>query len=432
MSVPDSEFQALVMAVQDKTATAAQEQRLAELLRAEPLLRAEYVRQMRLNALLRFTAGAAVNTTAPRVPERKIIPFPLARIAAIAALLLIAAMVAALWWPQRGIEVEVLAASGGAEANFFPGSRARRENLKLVRGELQVRLASGVVLDVAGPVEMGLVDAMHVRVLSGRVTADVGDRGKGFVIDTPQARVVDLGTRFGVDASYAAHTDVVVFQGKVDVFEPQHGGQPSPQIASLKEGEAVQVSADGGRKRVVCVFTTGDSGDWSRRPQTGALITGIDDSTAGARSNRFYRVGVGTLTAGTSLRQTHPLSWTTLDGSPLPDWLEGGDWVETGASEDETARELRVTLARPAMLFVLQDVRRAPPAWLREKFTDTGMRLLLERSSSKASGEAKSPQPFTVWSMKVSQPGTVTLGPSFDPGQAAKGRRYRVAAKALP
>ena len=94
--------------------------------------------------------------------------------------------------------------------------------------------------------------------------------------------------------------------------------------------------------------------------------------------------------------------------------------------------ELRVTLARPATLFVLQDARRAPPAWLRERFTDTGTRLLLDRSSAKASGDAKSLQPFTVWSLKVSQPGTVTLGPSFDPGQAAKGRRYRVAAKALP
>ena len=431
MSIPNAEFQALVMAVQDKAATVAQEQRLAELLRAEPMLRAEYVRQMRLDALLRFTAGAAAKTNVPRVPERKIIPFPLARIAAIAALLMIAAMVAALSWPQRGIEVEVLAARGGAEANFSSGSRERRENLKLARGELQVRLASGVVLDVAGPVEMGLVDAMHVRVLSGRVTADVGERGKGFVIDTPQARVVDLGTRFGVDASDATHTDVVVFQGKVNVFEPQHGGRPSPQIASLVEGEAVQVSNRGAKKRVICVFTTGDSGDWSRKPPPGALITDVHDSTEEAGSNHFYRVGVGSLTAGTSLRQSNPLSWRTLDGSPLPEWLKGGDWVETGGDEDAEV-DLQVTLARPAMLYVLQDVRRPLPAWLREKFTDTGTRLLMERSSLRASGEAKSPQPFTVWSMKVSQPDTVTLGPSFVLGQAAKGRRYRVAAKALP
>ncbi len=431
MSVPDSEFQALVIAVQDKMATAVQEQRLADLLRANPLLRTEYVRQMRLDALLRFTAGAAVKTNAPRVPERKIIPFPLVRIAAIAAFLMLAAMLTALWWPQRGIEVEVLAASGGAEAKFSPGSRVRRENVKLSRGELQVRLASGVVLDLTGPVEVGLVDSMHVRVLSGRVTADVGERGKGFVIDTPQARVVDLGTRFGVDASDATHTDVVVFQGKVDVFQPQHGGRPSPQIASLVEGEAVQVSNRGAKQRVTSVFTVGDSGDWSRKPPLGALITDVHDSTEEAGSNHFYRVGVGLLTAGTSLRQTNPLSWRTLDGSPFPEWLKGGDWVETGG-DDAADVDLQVTLARPAMLYVLQDARRPLPVWLREKFTDTGTRLLMDRSSLRASGEAKSPQPFTVWSMKVSQPGTVTLGPSFDPGQATKGRRYRVAAKALP
>ena len=232
-------------------------------------------------------------------------------------------------------------------------------------------------------------------------------------------------------AEYDSSRTFLPWAYRVAHFEPQHGGRPSPQIASLVEGEAVQVSSKGAKKRVTCVFTTGDSGDWSRKPPLGALITDVHDSTEEAGSNHFYRVGVGSLTTGTSLRQTNPLSWRTLDGSPLPDWLEGGDWAETGSDEDADV-DLQVTLARPAVLFVLQDVRRAPPAWLRDRFTDTGTRLLLERSSAKASGEGKSPQPFTVWSMKVSQPGTVTLGPSFDPGQAAKGRRYRVAAKAFP
>ena len=46
---------------------------------------------------------------------------------------------------------------------------------------------------------------------------------KGFAIKTPEAKVVDQGTEFGVAARDDGKTDVVVFEGKVDVGETGRG-----------------------------------------------------------------------------------------------------------------------------------------------------------------------------------------------------------------
>ncbi len=428
MSLDHSDFEEMCHAVLEGTANEAQIAHFQRCLHEDATLREEYLVQMRLHALLSWQHGRVSVAVKPAKVMRWASWRPALAMAAAVALL--AGL--ATWYGMTPSHDAVALQIVEADATpFVKGQRVSLHELKMESGTLHFQLDSGVLVEATGPVEMKLLNAMHLRLLRGNVTVDVGDRGKGFVVDTPQAHVVDLGTRFGVDASDSAHTDVVVFQGKVEVFEPQKGGQASPQIASLVEGEAVQVSNGGAKKRVTCVFTKGESGNWSRKPPEGALITDVHDSSEGAGSNHFYRVGVGALTTGTSLRQVHPLSWTTLDGSPFPEWLEGCDWVETGGDEEANVY-LQVTLARPAMLYVLRDSRQALPSWMRDNFIDTGTPLLMERSTSRASGETKSPQTFTVWSMKISQAGTVTLGPTFDSGQPTKGRRYRVAAKAFP
>ena len=42
-------------------------------------------------------------------------------------------------------------------------------------------------------------------------------RGRGFVVETPQGQVTDLGTEFGVDVAGDSNTDVVVFEGAVNL-----------------------------------------------------------------------------------------------------------------------------------------------------------------------------------------------------------------------
>lgn len=53
-------------------------------------------------------------------------------------------------------------------------------------------------------------------------------------------------------------------------------------------------------------------------------------------------------------------------------------WEKRAEYDEVVPLEIRVKLSRPAMLYIFQDARRPPPSWLRENFTDTGTRLLLE------------------------------------------------------
>lgn len=96
-------------------------------------------------------------------------------------------------------------------------------------------------MEVTGPAELDLFTPMHLRVLRGSVTADIGDGLKGFVIDTPEARVVDLGTRFAVSAGGANGTQVAVLDGKVEVYESSGDHKDSGPQVTLNEGEGIRI-----------------------------------------------------------------------------------------------------------------------------------------------------------------------------------------------
>ena len=334
---------------------------------------------------------------------------------------------AAFWWSQRGVEAEVVQASSGVSGEWVVGRKVRLEHVTMVRGSVQLRLSSGVLLDATAPIEMKLVDAMHVRVLSGRVTADVGARGKGFVIETPQSRVVDLGTRFGVDASDAAQTDVVVFEGKVEVYEPGKGR--GPLIASLVEGEGLRLAQKQTPRRIECVFTGPRSDDWTTQA-SGAVIADVrDNQMSEENGKRFYRVAIGGMEVGADARHTRGRKWFPVGTDSLPDWLAGADVVETFATDaNNTEFAMTLTLARPAVVFVIQDAQQnVPPSWLQSRFTDTGLRLIIDRSAPVAG--AAPGRLFAVWKSTTLPAGKVILGPQREQGQAEVGKMYGVAAK---
>lgn len=436
MSAPPQAFEALMMAVIEGRASEAQQEQLSQCLRESPAHRTEYRKQMQIHALLVWQHGGASRevTASPSPASKSLRPLWGESILALAAALVLL-MSFGVWFGLRSsqpmVALEVL--SGDCVPSYVAGQRVLLRQLTLDSGTLRFRLDSGAVVEATGPVEVELFDAMRMRVVRGNVTTDVGEHAKGFVVETANARVVDLGTRFGVSVGGSGDTDVVVFQGEVEVYDPLKNGKEASKPASLIEGEAMQISASGVQKRMPCVFSKGNSGSWSKKPPVNALITNVHDNSEDERMRICYRVGVGAMTAGVSLRQANPLRWRPITGTQLPDWLEGADWVETGSSyEEQLFLDLQITLARPAALYVLQDTRQPLPRWLREQFTDTGTHLLLEWPSKRPEHEGPITQQFTVWRRDVLQPGTMTLGPQLEPGQTGNGRMYRIAAKALP
>lgn len=440
MSEPVPAFPRLVQAALDGTATPEQHARLAELLRSNDQLRAEYVQQMRLDALLHFTGGAATRkpTLAPSPARRFQFSTRPFRFAAAAVIFLCG--LSALWWSRRGVELEIVRTAEVATTDWREGTKIRLNHLSLPRGRVEFRLPSGVWLEVVAPAELQFVNAMHVRVSLGQVTADVGDRGKGFVVDTAQTKIVDLGTKFGVAVPNAGHTDVVVFQGEVEVFDRQSRRASDAPLARLVEGEAVRVDAQRQMSRIMNVTSGPRDAAWSTRGgETGAVITSVHDNLRDPTDLYYYGILAGGLREDAPAFVAKRHEWNGLDAAGIPAELLGADLVQTFPSDrDNTALEIVVTVARPAVIYVLADSRTEPPAWLVQNFTPTGALIGLENAPLLTSGKPVgrgagegNMAPFAVWKRTLPDGGSVKLGP---PGVATGEIRqwmYGIAAQAL-
>ena len=443
MSESDPALSRLLQAVLDGTATAEQHQRLADLLRMDAALRAEYVRQMRLDALLHFTGGAVAKKIAPTHPTatapRRDSYFSLLRFMAAAAAILVLG-VSALWWSRRGVEMEVVRTTEIASVEWPARTKVRLSRFSLPRGSVEFQLSSGVRLEVVAPAELQFVNAMHVRVSLGQVTADVGDRGKGFVVDTAQTQIVDLGTKFGVAVPNSGHTDVVVFQGEVQLFDRKSRRQTDAPMTRLIEGEAVRVDARQQMSRIMNVTSGPRDEAWSTRGgETDAVITSVRDNLREPTDLYYYRILAGGLREDVPAFVAKRHEWNGLDASGLPPELLGADLVQTIPSDrPNSGLEIVVTVARPAVIYVLADSRTEPPAWLVQNFTATGELIGLENAplltSAKAVGRGPGEgnmAPFAVWKRTLPDGGSIKLGP---PGVATGETRqwmYGIAAKAL-
>jgi FecR protein len=106
--------------------------------------------------------------------------------------------------------------------------------LDLVEGMATLHFKSGAEVIMEAPVSLEVLSSMECRVRKGTVVADVPDQAKGFTIYTPETKVVDWGTRFGVSAGDDGKCLVHVIKGLVEV---QRNGDPKSK--ELHAGERV-------------------------------------------------------------------------------------------------------------------------------------------------------------------------------------------------
>ena len=354
-----------------------------------------------------------------------------------AAAAVIAVSWSAFWWNTGGVKVDVLAISGSKASSWTIGSTRRLRDLVLADGAAQVRLANGVVLDLVAPVRLRFEDAMHARVLAGSVTADVGPTGSGFTLDTPSARVVDLGTRFGVSVLEDGDTDVAVFQGKVEVHEPAAATREA-SVITLRAGDSVRVSSQARVRRQALIATRGESAFVMEPPPPDALVTGVDDDIEENDFRSFYTIQRGALRPGVRPYSTlgRP-RWQAMPGAEFPTELVGADVIGT-FSADRHERDLRlgITVSRPCTVYVMLDTRGGAPNWVRRDFTDTGLKLrsgpwsgnpVVQGMTADANGEIH--VDYTLWKKRVTAPGTFTLGPPYPIGEATHRAMYGIAVK---
>jgi hypothetical protein len=383
---------------------------LRDLIDGSPDLLREFVitgiREEQLRAALR--SSSALEDSIPcggaRVRRGKL------RILWLAAAAVIAISTATWTHMTRGVEVEVIASRdlriSSGSLSPEAGSRSRVRDLTIDEGLLTLRLANDVSMELLAPAQLRFIAPMHVRILSGKATVDVGENGKGFILDAPQTRVVDLGTRFGVDASAADSTGVVVIEGSVELHSREG------RVDHLAEGEGVVVNTSGAIGKLDQARFDPHTGQWS----TGAL----DDGSSLIRSVRnnqkdqsVYHIVAGGLVESVPAHHNRNARWVSLPERPIPAWLLGADLVlPVHAHRDRAALRVTVTVAPSTALFVFQRRNQPPPAWLVEGFVPTGERI--GKVSIEKHRENK-PVSFDIWRRDMPEGGEVVLGPAARP-----------------
>ena len=183
----------------------------------------------------------------------------LARWAAIAAAVSLLASVGL--WSARLIQNRLLGGRAGptvvarvarsldaewadSEPQADPAELQSGQKLALRRGLAEVAVVTGARLIVEGPATFELTSTGHALLRQGKLTARVPLEAAGFAVATPTAKVIDLGTEFGVLVDEEGATEVHVFDGSVQVELAAGPGTVAQR--GLGAGQAIRILADRG------------------------------------------------------------------------------------------------------------------------------------------------------------------------------------------
>jgi hypothetical protein len=163
---------------------------------------------------------------------------------AAAAIILI--FVFARFAPKAGIEVATLADSMNAKwadtyASMSTGTRFKTNSDKYFLREGLVKLVfdSEARITLEGPVEFQILTEDQVKLHYGRLYATVPQGAIGFTVNTPSARIIDLGTEFGIEAAASGDTYLHVIKGKTTLIAGQKSNKISTEVS---QGDAKKVS----------------------------------------------------------------------------------------------------------------------------------------------------------------------------------------------
>lgn len=324
-------------------------------------------------------------------------------------------------------------------------------SVKIASGATTLALDNIGSVIVEGPADFELIGPARARLNKGRIKVHITEKGgQGFVVETPNGEVTDLGTEFGLDVSSDRQTGLVVFQGAVDLRVPETGRRGADtRVERLVEGEGVVVN--GNQLGRIMSIVTGDAATFqqcSDTPGGGALpvITDVTDNLRSGDTKKFYEIVPRGLRDGSRAYVDRPQfdwRWVRLDDDGMPPYLVGADYVKP-FNNDKMRRDtqIEVTISRPARLYLIFDDRVPTPEWLTSSFRDTGddvgidlgpgARPDIVSSASQSRTHGKGNGVYTrlsVWERVLDEPGKVRLGPNS--AGTALSAMYGIAAVAL-
>lgn len=216
--------------------------RLDAMLREHPEAR----RELRRHAVLSEALGGAPEDTAllwaPQPRARFALQPWLAAAAAVVVLLVAGALM--LRTRESGVVERsvqpgcaVLAQAVNVEWHTAPlatGSELVAGPVRLKSGIARLEFFSGASVTIEGDAALDLRSPWEAQLAHGKVRVHVPPAAKGFTMLTPQGKVVDLGTEYGLDvAANGSAAELHVFDGEVELHR---AGVP---IHNLRQGEGV-------------------------------------------------------------------------------------------------------------------------------------------------------------------------------------------------
>src|SRR4051812_36994063 len=127
-----------------------------------------------------------------------------------------------------------------------PGELRPGRSVRIDRGLAEVQFRCGARVVIEGPAHLDLISDRAVGLRHGKLTARVPAEAVGFEVRSPEGKVIDLGTEFGVSVAADGATDVYVFEGQVEA-QPPGGGKVSlteRQAARIAAGQVTPAAAD--------------------------------------------------------------------------------------------------------------------------------------------------------------------------------------------
>jgi len=131
-----------------------------------------------------------------------------------------------------------------SEASFAVGDTVPPGEIAIGAGLLELEFYSGAALILEGPAELNLVSKELCLCRSGKVRVHVPRQARGFTVLSPNVKLVDLGTEFGMEVKPSVKTEVHVFEGKVELY-PSGNQNAQDTGEEITAGEAVCIRQSG-------------------------------------------------------------------------------------------------------------------------------------------------------------------------------------------
>ena len=133
---------------------------------------------------------------------------------------------------------------GTAPHSMEKGSRLKTNTgpIRLNGGVIGLSCDSGVEVTIEGPAEFEILTSSEIRLDEGRLYSVVSGYGLGFTVKTSNARIIDLGTEFGVQVFDDGATELHVFKGKTALVAGVSSVRK--QAIDVNGGQARSVSSD--------------------------------------------------------------------------------------------------------------------------------------------------------------------------------------------